>query len=479
MIYFGTDGWRGIVADDFTYDNVRLVVQAVCEYVRAESQSAEPTLVIGYDTRFMSDRFAREAACVAAGNGLKVLLTESFAPTPAVSYAIVDKKTSGGVMITASHNDYRYNGVKFKAAFGGSALPATTRAVEKILAGNVNSDRPPAYLSYEVAESRGLITTFDPKEPYLSRLKDFVDTGLLGANKSAVVVDNMYGAGRGYLGEFLRRAGCQVEELNDRDDPYFDFSQPEPILSRLAGLIDRVKGKRPLGLALDGDADRIGAVDFSGEFIDSHQIFALLLRYLHEVKGYTGSVVKTVTTTGMIDKMAADYGLELHETPVGFKYVCDLMLEGRVLIGGEESGGLGIQGHIPERDGVLMGALLVELMNYYGELPSDIWQKMQKKYGRFCYARADISLNADQTAAFAERLKAEPPSKVGAETVFRIDDRDGCKLYLSDNSWLMIRPSGTENIVRVYAEADSPDRVGKLLREGEALVRLISEMLPE
>lgn len=478
MIKFGTDGWRGIIADDFTFENVRLVSQAISEYVLAEAEerrSAEaqkhaPTLIVGFDTRFLSDRFAREVACVASANGLKVLATDSFAPTPAVSYTVINRQAAGAVMITASHNPYRYNGMKFKSSYGGSASPYVTEEIERILNGNIKAGRTPAYLPYEQAIAQGKVEVFDPKEPYFRKLGEIVDTERLKAGKMAVVVDNMYGAGRGYLGEFLRRAGCRVEEMNDRDNPYFAFTQPEPIRNSLAELIDKVTGAWPLGLALDGDADRIGAVDFLGNFINSHQIFALILRYLREEKGYTGSVVKTVTTTGMIDKMAAEYGLELHETPVGFKHVCELMLEGGVLMGGEESGGLGIAGHIPERDGILMGALLLEMISFYGELPTDIWKKLQKKHGYFCYDRIDIEVGAGVSVAVAAYFRENPPSDIASESVSRIDDRDGFKYYLSDGSWLMIRPSGTENVIRVYAEANSPERVATLLKTGQGLV---------
>lgn len=473
MINFGTDGWRGIIADDFTVENVRLVTQAVCDYVlgaKAGGSREKPGLIIGYDTRFLSDLFAREAACVAAANGIGVLLAEQAAPTPAVSYAVVDNKADGAIMFTASHNPYRYNGLKFKASFGGSAGPEITSAIEKHLAKNTAAGKEPLIESYETAAQTGLITMFDPKPRYLKRLGELVDTGVIAGKRQRVVVDPMYGAGRGYLSEFLRGAGCDVIEIHDTRDPYFGGGRPEPLGQHLGDLMDAVRDEAVMGIALDGDADRIGAVDANGEFVSSHQIIALLLRYLHQEKGYTGDVVKTVSTTGMVDILAAEYGLVLHETPIGFKYICDKMLACDVLIGGEESGGIGVKGHIPERDGMLMGALLVEMTSHYGRDLNELWQELQEAYGYFHYDRVDLVVDADSRSDMMAFLNEYTPGEIEGIAVKARKTDDGFKFCLADDSWLMIRPSGTEPVVRVYCESGTPEQVKSLLAAGVGIL---------
>jgi alpha-D-glucose phosphate-specific phosphoglucomutase len=475
LISFGTDGWRGIIADDFTFENVRIVTQAICDYVlnkdrRPEAGERKATLVIGYDTRFLSDKFAREAACVAAANGINVLLAESFVPTPAVSYAVVDLKTDGAIMLTASHNPYRYNGLKFKAPYGGSATPEITNEIERQLEKNCTDGRQPNLMTYDEALAGGAIRLFDPKTLYLKRISEIVDTDIIKRNGQGAVVDPMFGAGRGYLSEFLRSAGCDVLEIHDWADPYFGGGNPEPLGQNLADLIDEVTGKWLLGIALDGDADRLGAIDQSGAFINSHMIFSLLLKYLHEEKGLSGDVVKTVSTTGMIDLLSAEYGLTVHETPIGFKYICDHMLAGDVLIGGEESGGIGVKGHIPERDGILMGALLVEMVNFYGKTLMELWADLENRHGKFCYDRVDIEIDPERRNRISKFFNNYEPSVLNGITVTRFDSRDGFKFYLNDGSWLMIRPSGTEAVVRVYSEAASGTRVDLLIKTGKHLI---------
>ena len=483
MIHFGTDGWRGIIADDFTFENVRIVSQAVCDYVNVtpspqpspprgedKDEGAKPTLIIGYDTRFLSDKFAREAACVAAGNGIKVLLTESFAPTPAVSYAVVDYKADGAIMFTASHNPYRYNGLKFKALYGGSATPEITAEIEHHLEKNIKAKKKPAVMDFEKVVTQETVQLFDPKKPYLQELAKLVDIKLLKKSSTTVVVDPMYGAGQGYLSDFLRQAGCDVKEIRGWRDPYFGGDNPEPFLPFLSELQKTVKGKYSLGLALDGDADRIGAIDISGEFINSHMVFALLLKYLYEEKGLTGDVVKTVSTTSMIDKLAGAYDLKLHETPIGFKYICDKMLEGDVLIGGEESGGIGIKNHIPERDGILMGALLVEMMNFYNKTLFELWNKLQETYGRFCLDRIDMEIDNEAREKILTFLSDWRPKEISGLVVTHINSSDGYKYQLANGAWLMIRPSGTEAVVRIYVEADKEQLVRELLVKGRDIV---------
>ncbi len=468
MISFGTDGWRGVIADDFTIQNVRLVTQAVCDHMLTAKR--QPLLVIGYDTRFMSDRFAREAAGVAAGNGINVMLTDGCAPTPAVSYAVVDYAADGGIMFTASHNPYRYNGLKFKESYGGSAGTATTAAIERHLKKRLGG-KPPAYLDYAEAVRRGTVVPFDAKSPYLARLSEIVDRKLICRSGRGVVVDPMYGAGQGYLSHFLLSAGCDVAEIRCHRDPYFGGANPEPLGQHLAELKASVSDARPLGIALDGDADRIGAVDADGAFISSHKIFSLLLRYLVQERGMTGDVVKTVSTTGMVDQLAAAYGLVVHETPIGFKYICEHMVGGDILIGGEESGGIGIKGHLPERDGMLMGALLAEMVNYYDKTLGALWNELQAAHGTFCYDRVDEEMPVSDRSLVVDFLGKHRPEEIGGVAVLKTDTRDGFKYTLADGSWLMVRPSGTEGVVRVYAEAGTPERVVILLKRGRSLIR--------
>ncbi len=468
MIAFGTDGWRGVIADDFTFDNVRIVTQAICDHVSENSQS--PTLVIGYDTRFLSDRFAREAACVAAGRGIDVMLTDSFAPTPAVSYAVVDYQADGAIMFTASHNPYRYNGMKFKEPYGGSASPATTASIEKHLA-KKRAGQSFAPIAFDKGIASGAIVVFDAKGPYLARLGQLVDAATLSKSGRGVVVDAMYGAGQGYLSHFLLGAGCDVDEIRSARDPYFGGDNPEPLGRHLALLKTSVNDRRPLGVALDGDADRIGAVDRDGSFISSHKILSLLLRYLVEEKGMSGDVVKTVSTTGMIDRLADEYGLTLHETPIGFKYICEHMVGGDVLIGGEESGGIGVKGHLPERDGMLMGALLAEMVNHYDKTLGELWSELESQHGSFCYDRIDEEMPLSDRALVVDFLRKHRPDDVAGISVVRTDARDGFKYVLADGSWLMVRPSGTEGVVRIYAEAETLEQVDVLIRRGQALIR--------
>ncbi|MFA5866578.1 MAG: phosphoglucomutase/phosphomannomutase family protein [Actinomycetota bacterium] len=513
QITFGTDGWRGVIAADFTFDNVRLVTQAVCDYVISESrkrvtvtspprgedkgegaaaqmtkngssspdpspprgedkgEGAAPTLVIGYDTRFLSDKFAREAACVAAANGIKVLLTEEFAPTPAISQAVVDSEADGAVVFTASHNPYKYNGLKFKASYGGSASPVATGAIEKCLRKNIAAGRQPLLVDFDEAIRGGSIELFDPKTPYLVRLAELVDMEIVKNGGMGVVVDPMYGAGQGYLREFFQAAGCPVSEIHDWRDPYFGGVAPEPLDANLEDLGRAVSAEYPLGVALDGDADRVSAVDVTGDFINPHRIFALILQYLHKVKGLSGDVVKTVSTTGLIDLMAAAYGLHLHETPIGFKYVCDLMISGDVLIGGEESGGIGVKGHLPERDGMLIGALLTEMMNYYGKPLGQIYADLETKHGVFLYDRTDVEIDEDHRDAILGYLERFNPTELDGVVVDATNTTDGFKFCLADASWLMIRPSGTEAVVRIYAEAGSRTRVEQLLARGGTIIK--------
>lgn len=479
-VRFGTDGWRAVIGEEFTFENVRKVAQAIAEKALADHAAANgaggkaPNWVVGYDTRFLSDRFAWAIAEVMAANGVHVWLTQTDAPTPMVSYAIVDKKADGGVMITASHNPPRYNGIKLKAAYGGSALPEDVAAVEKRL--RELSD-PPRRIDLADAERCGLVERFDPFPAYAAHLRSLLDFEMIRAAGLSVAVDAMYGAGRIHLRRLLEEAGCRVTELRGEMNPGFNGIHPEPIARHLGPLFaEMATNQHQIGLATDGDADRIGAVDPGNHFekprfIDPHCIMTLLVDHLVRERGKSGSVVKTVSTTQMLNRLGERYHLTVRETPVGFNHISDWMLKETVLLGGEESGGISMLGHIPEGDGILMGLLLVELVAYRRKTLQEMLDELMAEpdMGRFCYARLDQPVRPFDKSVLVRTLVAGAPSELAGVAVAQVSDRDGVKYILQDNSWLLIRPSGTEPILRVYAESRSDEQVQALLQAGAAL----------
>jgi alpha-D-glucose phosphate-specific phosphoglucomutase len=469
-IKFGTDGWRAVISDTFTYNNLRLVAQAIADYVRNEGGNGQgPEVIIGFDTRFLSDRYATEVARVMAGNGIVAWLTRADAPTPAISYSVVEKGAAAGIMITASHNPPRYNGLKLKASYGGAASPQQARRVEHYLEEAEAQARGPNIMDYQRAIDQDLIRRFDPVWAYYEHLGKLVDLDTISMGELRVVADAMYGSGRGCIAEMLSRTRCRVHEIRSEMNPGFGGIHPEPIARYLNALVAAISAHHAdVGLATDGDADRIGAVDAQGSFVDPHHIFALALRYLVEKRGWKGTVVKTVSTTMMVDRLAAKYGLPLIETPVGFNYIADHMLQEDVLIGGEESGGIGIKGHIPEGDGVLMGLLLLEIISEAGAPLHELIADIQGKAGPACYARTDLRLRHPVIKReLVARLVSGAPPGIGGVDVRQVDTLDGIKYRLADDSWLLIRPSGTEPVLRVYAEAPNDEGVKALLGYGE------------
>jgi alpha-D-glucose phosphate-specific phosphoglucomutase len=477
-IQFGTDGWRAVISDEFTFENVRRVAQAIAEKTLADLSVAQrgvsPWMVVGFDTRFLSDRYAIAVAEVFAANGIHVWLAQADAPTPMISYAIVDKKAHGGVMITASHNPPRYNGMKLKAAYGGSATAAVAKAVEARITNNQAARTQPKQMELSDALAAGLVTRFDPLPAYEAHIRTLVDfdrirQARINDAQVRVAVDAMYGTGRVYLRRLLEDAGCAVTELRYEMNPGFNGIHPEPIARHLEPLIElMMEGNHHIGLATDGDADRIGAVDPTGRFIDPHCIMALLLDYLVNDRKLTGSVVKTVSTTQMLNRLAERYGLKVHETPVGFNHISDLMLRESVVLGGEESGGISMLGHIPEGDGILMGLLLVELVAVRGKTLVQLLDDLMAApdVGTFCYARLDRPVRPFRKAELVADLIARAPKQLAGVSIARISDQDGVKYILSDNSWLLIRPSGTEPVLRIYAESRSHEQVQRLLDTG-------------
>lgn len=465
QIQFGTDGWRGVIADTFTFENLSLVAQATMDYMHKEGL-AEKGLVIGYDRRFLSREFAERVAGIAAANGITTWLSDGYAPTPAVSWAVHEKSAGAGVMITASHNPPRYNGFKVKEAFGGSARPSTTKVLEQMVAQNIASSRPVLAVTFAEGVASEKVQLFDASAPYLAQLARYVDLELIRSAGIKAVVDPMFGAGCGFLPHLVPG----ITEIHGSENPSFGGHPPEPIAEHLGELSQVVSdGFFQVGLALDGDADRIGAIDERGEFFSSHRIFTVLLRHLYERKGLRGGVVKTVSTTQMIDRLAEKYGLQLFETPIGFKHICEMMLEHDILMGGEESGGLGVKGHIPERDGILMALLLLEAMAMSGKGLWALLEETMDEIGHFHYARIDLPIENDAKQQLLEQLHAGGITEIAGFDVARHNFSDGFKYILGDGSWLLIRPSGTEPVLRLYSEAGDPEKVAQLLQAAKGI----------
>ncbi|MHC1740332.1 MAG: phosphoglucomutase/phosphomannomutase family protein [Anaerolineaceae bacterium] len=484
-IHFGTDGWRAVISDTFTFENLRLVSQAIADAVQSKSWTNgtifetppdRQLMVVGFDTRFLSDRYAAEVARILAANGYTVYLSQSDAPTPVISYAVKNLHAIGGVMITASHNAPRYNGVKLKSALGNSALPDQCRQVEVYLNDNEQQARGPNLMDFEKAREMNLIRKFNPIPAYYEHLRTMIDFDLIAEHPQCFVVDSMYGSGRGVIRGILQGSGCEIQEIRSEMNPGFGGAHPEPIakyLKPLAGAIGAGMGH--FGLVTDGDADRIGAMDERGNFVDPHKIMALALRHLVEKRGMTGSVVRTVSTTRMIDRLAQKYGLVLHETPVGFNHIADYMMKEDVLIGGEESGGISFKGHIPEGDGPLMGLLLVEILAATGSSLYELVEDLQKEVGPVVYERTDLRLKSPVAKEkMTEKLISAAPQSIGGESVVKVSTLDGVKYILADDSWLLIRPSGTEPVLRVYAEGRSQEMMKALLKFGEEIAAKIS-----
>ncbi len=483
-ISFGTDGWRAVISDTFTFNNLRLVTQAIADAVATESwmngsvvgsNHDAKKMVVGFDTRFLSDRYANDVARVLAGNGYTVFLSQGDAPTPVISYAVKYFNAIAGIMITASHNAPRYNGIKLKAAFGGSALPEQCRKVEVFLNDNEARARGPNLMDYQQAKSLNLIQKFNPIPPYFEHLSTLIDLDVIADNPQRIVVDSMYGSGRGVIRSILQGSGTEVAEVRGEMNPGFGGVHPEPIAKNLGALAGAISmGLGSFGLATDGDADRIGAMDERGNFVDPHKIMALALKYLVEKKQLTGSIVRTVSTTRMIDRLAKKYGLTVHETPVGFNHIADYMLKDDVLIGGEESGGISFKGHIPEGDGVAMGLLLLEIVASSGTTLHELVENLLLEVGPAEYERKDLRLKLPVSKQkMVTYLTQNIPNSIGGETVSSISTLDGVKYLFADDSWLLIRPSGTEPVLRVYAEGRSKQMVKAMIAYGEKIAESV------
>jgi len=464
-IRFGTEGWRAIMAEEFTAANVRLVTQAIADHLRAARSRGR--VVVGYDTRFLSDRFANVVAEVLAGNGLHVVLGTQAVPTCAVSRYVVSARATAGIVVTASHNPPEYNGLKVKESFGGSATTETVASIERRL-GRTKVKR----VAMDDALARRMVRRADLAPRYLQGLRQFVNLPAIRRSRLRVVADPMHGAAGRTIEQLVSGGGgrCRVETIRADADPRFGGQAPEPIASHLVPLRNAVRRSRAdLGIANDGDADRIGIIAPDGAWLNPGQVLCLLLEHLVGVRRMGGAVVKTVSNTMMINRMADDLGLRLFEVPVGFKHVARLMLEEDIVIGGEESGGIGVKGYLPERDGIANGLLLLEAMAMSRRRLPVMLRDLERRYGRWCYGRRDLHVKPSQVERLFTRLSTSPPGRMAHLPVTRINRLDGMKLMSRDDSWLLFRRSGTEPIVRIYAESPSSRTLQGLLAFGVRL----------
>ena len=466
QIKFGTDGWRGFIADDFTFDNVRRVAGAIAGYVLKHEDAARG-VIVGYDTRFASDRAARLLAQILAGAGIPILLANDYTPTPAVSYNVKKLGMAGGVMITSSHNPFNWNGVKFKAKFGGSATPEIMKLIESELSTGATPSGVPA-----------AVKEIDLKPSYVEAICQFADLGIIRRANFKFAIDAMYGSGRGVLTQIFDKNEISYVAIRQEVNPLFPGINPEPILPNIAMLQNTVKKEKcHAGLATDGDADRIGAVTEDGSFVDAHKCFAVLTNWLLERKKWPGDIVRAFNTTKMVDRIAARYGRKLHEVRIGFKYAADLMMTQEILIAGEESGGIGYGSFLPERDGILNALLLANVMAEEGKPLGQLVADLQREYGSHYYGRRDLHISEELKNGAVRRAADSTTTHVGPYRILRKENLDGVKFFLDAptngngaDAWVLFRASGTELLLRVYAEASTPELVEEILQAAEHFV---------
>lgn len=469
-IKFGTDGWRAVIADDFTFANLTRVSQATADFWKQRPvEGTEQRAVVGYDRRFLSDRFARRVAEVLAGNGFVVTLCDSPTPTPAVSFAVKAQQAIGGVMITASHNPPEFNGFKVKAWYGGSADPSMCQAIEELL-----DTSPVKWTSFDVAVKGRQIVIKDLREPHFAACKKLVNFGLIAKSKLKFAHEALYGVGAGCFEELLAGTTCKVTTLNAEHNPLFGGINPEPIAKNYGkSAAFLAKNPHDVCLVTDGDADRVGGMLGNGGLLTTHQIICLLLRHYVVNRKQTGRVIKALTTTTMVDRMCAKYGLPLVETGVGFKFIASELIKGDVLLGFEESGGIGFPGHIPERDGILAGLMLLELLATEKKPLAKLLAELEAEFGPHRYARLDTAFPVEKRISLIEFCKLNAPAKLLKSPVTEVKSFDGVKFIAQDGSWLMLRGSGTEPILRIYAEAKTDADAEKLLQVGVKLTKQV------
>jgi phosphomannomutase len=456
-IKFGTDGWRAIIAEDFTFANARLVARAIARYV-VRNEDARKGVIIGYDHRFASDTAAAAVADVFTSTGTPVWLTDNPCPTPAVSYLVRQRQAAGGIMITASHNPYRWNGIKYKASYGSSALPSIVAQIEQELAVVQSTEIPP------LPPRNNLLHSLDPRAPYLDAIEKLVDWQRIRNAKFRFVSDPLHGSSAGLLHALFTRNGVICEEIRGQRDPLFGGAHPEPIEPHIQPLREAVlAGHYDAGFCSDGDGDRIGAIDRDGSFLNPHQLFALLVWHLAGMRNLPGDIAKTFSVTKLIDKIAAKLGRKLHEVPIGFKYICELMLEQNILIGGEESGGFGTSLYLPERDATVSALLLAELMAWHGKSLAELLAALHSEFGECNYGRLDLDLQPGQKEKALAHFSNPSLNSLEHWPITRREDLDGIKLYLAGLGWVMLRASGTENLLRIYSETSKRETTNQVL----------------
>ncbi len=469
-IKFGTSGWRAIVAEDFTVQNVRIVCQGIAQYLR-QQKVGQQGMIIGYDARFLGERFAKVVAEVMAAHGIPCLLCDRDTPTPTISYHVINRKLAGGINISASHNPPEWNGIKFTPDWGGPALPETTKAIELRVLPLLHGEHL-KWVPWEKAQNDGMVRYFDPQPDYLKALERHVDRDRIRNGRIRVIFDPLFGTTRNYLDEFLRSAGAKLAILHHWRDPYFGGFRPEPTDETLQELKDTVRQERAhLGLATDGDGDRFGVVDADGTFIQANGVLAVLLDYLIKSRQWTGAVARSVATSHLIDAVATHHGLTVHETPVGFKFIGELLAKGEIVFGGEESAGLSVKGHVPEKDGILAGALVAEMVAFTGKTIQELLKDLFERVGVLHSSREDLTISQDMQDQLKQVIDQPPTSFAGLQ-VIQVNKLDGCKLLLSDGGWFLLRPSGTEPIVRCYGEASSPERLKAIMQAGRELLQI-------
>lgn len=467
-IKFGTSGWRGVLAEDFTFPNARLVCQGIAEHLKQQGLASQG-VVIGYDTRFRSEAFAATAAEVMAGNGIPSFFTNRDCPTPVVSWAIKEGRRAGGINITASHNPPEYNGIKYSPPSGGPAPTPITDAIESLIRGL--SPQAIKSIPFDEARARGLVTLIDPRESYFRHLKDLVDLEALKRSKMRVVADCLYGTSRDYLDTFLRETGVEVEMLHGYRDAYFGGHRPEPSAEYLGELSARVQASgAQLGLATDCDADRFGIIDAGGQYHDANAVLGLLLDYLIETRGWSGGAARSVATTHLIDRVAAAYNRPVYETKVGFKYLGEYIIKDQVVMVGEESEGFSMKGHLPEKDGILAVVMVAEMVARKGQGIPQLLQDLFARVGPVYNRRINLALAPAAKERLMDRLATAPPRFAGLAVKQHVT-LDGHKYILEDGSWVCFRPSGTEPVVRFYFEASSEEALQRLRQAGETLLR--------
>jgi alpha-D-glucose phosphate-specific phosphoglucomutase len=463
-IKFGTDGWRGIIGEDFSVENARIVANAIARYV-VRAEDPRKGVWVGYDHRQLSEEVAGAVAEVISSTGIPVWVADKPCPTPAISLLVRRCGAAGGIVVTASHNPHSWNGIKYKASYGSSALPSIVAQIEGELSKVLSHSVPP------LPPRRELLHLLDPREPYLDTIEKLVDWQRLRDAKFRFVVDPMHGSAAGLLAELFRRNGIACEEIRGTRDSHFGGVHPEPIEPHIEALRKAVlAGKFDAGFAADGDGDRIGAIDRDGSFVNPHQIFALLVWHLIETRKLPGEIAKTFSVTKLIDKLAEKYNRKLHEVPIGFKYICELMLEQNILIGGEESGGIGTSLYLPERDATVSALLLAELMAWHGKSLGELLATLHQEFGEFHYGRVDLDVTPAQKQKAIAHFTDEKLKMFEEWPVVRREDIDGIKIYLGDLGWVMVRASGTENLLRIYAETNKLVTTQKVLRATTAAI---------